>query len=111
MQCLHNYVIIFLLERGGIIIAVVSKDTKYFINQYGIFFEGETLYQYCYSNNRLYYERPVVLDKFIIHYDKVYRNKQKLYFRFYPEGKNSKYYMATLNCEMLGTFFKKSIDF
>lgn len=100
----------FFIDRRGDIIVKVSKGTKYFINQYGLFYEGQRLYKYCQSNNHMYFDKIVILDKFIVHYDKVYRNKQKLYFRFYPEGKTSRYYMFTLNCEQLGKFFKISID-
>lgn len=102
----------FFKEKGGcFIIATVSKDTKYFVNQYGTFYEGQVLQKHCYCHGRLCFDKSVILDKFIVHYDKVYRNKQKLYFRFYPEGKKNKYYMATLSADCLGTIFKNSIDF
>ena len=109
MQCLHNCAIIFKGE-GEYIIVNVSNDTKYFINQYGLFYEGQRLFKFCQSNNHMYFDKIVIIDKFIVHYDKIYRNKQNLYFRFYPEGKNSKYYKYTISCEQLGIFFRKSID-
>lgn len=99
-----------MIGKGEYIIVKVSKDTKYFINQYGIFFEGQKLYKFCQSNNHLYFDQVVILDKFIVHYDKIYRNKQRLYFSFHTEGKSSKYYKYTLSCEQLGIFFKISID-
>ena len=92
------------------IIVKVSTDTKYFVNQYGIFYEGQKLYKYCQSNNHLYFDKVVVLDKFIVHYDKIYKNKKRLYFRFYPEVNKSKYYMNTIFSDQLGTFFKICID-
>lgn len=99
----------FLYKKGGSIIVTVSKDTKLFINQYGLFYEGQKLYKFCYSNNTIYFDKTVILDKFIIHYDKIYRNKQELYFRFYPEGKRNKYYMYTVNSNQLGILYKKEL--
>ena len=58
------------------------------MNEYGLFYEIQTLYKYCQNAGKLYFDKTVVLDKFIVHHDKIYRNKQQLYFRFYPEGYN-----------------------
>lgn len=95
------------MKEGGSIIAKVLKNTKYFMNKYGLFYEGEILYKYCQNDGKLYFDKTVVLDKFIVHHDKIYRNKQQLYFRFYPEGRKDKHYMFTINTDQLGIFYKK----
>ena len=49
------------MKEGGSIIAKVLKNTKYFMNEYGLFYEGETLYKYCQNDGKLYFDKTVVL--------------------------------------------------
>lgn len=83
------------------------KNTRYYINKYGIFYEGQLLYRYLWNNNVLYYNDEVILDKFIIHY----RNREaKLFCRIFLKDSSRKtdnYY--TINVNQLGVNYKIKI--
>lgn len=68
-----NCCIIFLaiLKKGEVIILktkTITKDTKFYICEYGIFYEGQILEQYAGIGNIKNYIQDVVLDKFIVHF-------------------------------------------
>lgn len=84
------------------------KETRYYINKYGVFYEGQELSHYWSCKQGLYYDKQVILQKFIFHYDKVYRNKFKMYCRFIEAGKSSDYYKFTVPVEHLGVFYKNT---
>lgn len=85
----------------------IVKETRYYINKYGIFYEGQLLYRYLWNNNILYYNEEVILDKFIIHY----RNREpKLFCRifFKDSGRKTNNYL-TVNVDQLGEIYKLKI--
>lgn len=83
------------------------KETRYYINKYGIFYEGQLLYRYIWNNGSLYYNEEVILDKFIFHYPK---GELKLFCRifFKDSGRKTNNYL-TVNVDQLGEIYKLKI--
>lgn len=106
MYCYVNYVIILLCNtlKGEFYILKTStftKDTKFYINEYGIFYEGQILEQYAGIGEYLSYLQDVIIDKFIIHFKK--GESIKLYFRISNFNNKQKF---TLPVNLLGTHYK-----
>lgn len=78
----------------------IDTQKKYYICQYGVFYEGQRLAEYCQTGGHMYYLEDIIIDKFIIHY---YKYVPHLYFRFNIVG-TKKFY--TLPVERLGVFYK-----
>ena len=57
---------------------------KFYACKYGVFYEGQTLEQYCCSGNQYSYSNDVILVKFVVHYQNY---KPVLYFQFHDVGK------------------------
>lgn len=101
-----NFVIILLCNtlKGELYILKVNtftKDTKFYINEYGIFYEGQILEQYAGIGEHLNYIEDVILDKFIIHFKD--GESIKLYFRISFFNNKQKF---TLPVNLLGTHYK-----
>ncbi len=102
-----NFVIIYLSRYrvGGINInhnITLTKDTKIYINEYGIFYEGQTLEQFCFEKGTLRFIGYVYIKKFITHYNKT-NGKANLYFRMANFYNKVEY---TINCNQLGILYK-----
>lgn len=97
-------IILFAITKGGVYILsvnTITKDTKFYINEYGIFHEGQILEQYFGIEERKYYNQDVVIDKFIVHFKP--GRDITLYFRisnFINKEKN------VLPVNLLGTNYK-----
>ena len=80
----------------------ITEKTKIFINQYGIFYEGQILDNY--DRNGEYLEQ-IQLKKFFIHYKKINKSVKipKLYFSM---SKINKTLNFTLSAELLGIYYK-----
>lgn len=73
---------------------------KFYINQYGVFYEGQELESYDYQGN---YIQNVVINKFVIHYDR--SKKPFMSFNFSRVGQK---YNMTLPCEKyLGITYRR----
>lgn len=82
----------------------LEMNTRFFINQFGLFYEGQVLNRYLYHGSNLYYNDEVILDKFIFHYKSGY---PKLFCRIYLKDsltKTRNYY--TVSCKQLGILYK-----
>lgn len=80
----------------------ITKDTKIYINQYGIFFEGQILEQYdCHKC----YLGKAELKKFIVHYRKT-KNSHKTPKLYFCMSKLYKTQTFTLSVELLGIYYK-----
>lgn len=79
-----------------------TKDTKIFINKYGIFYEGQILDNY--DRNGIYIGQ-IELKKFITHYKKIdkFTRIPKLYFSMSRPNKTLNF---TLSAEQLGIYYK-----
>lgn len=79
-------------------------QTKMYLTKYGIFYEGQLLYRYLWSNNRLFYNDEVILDKFIFHYK---TGSPKLYCRMFLKdiGRKTRNYI-TVSGDQLGILYK-----
>lgn len=80
----------------------LTEKTKIFINQYGIFYEGQILDNY--DRNGLYIGQ-IQLKKFFIHYKKINKFVKipKLYFSMSRINKTLNF---TLSAEQLGIYYK-----
>lgn len=76
-------------------------NTKFFINQYGIFYEGQVLERYCCERGHFYYVEDIKIEKFVVHY-KVGRNPN-LYFRMSNFRTKA---IDTISVNQLGTYYK-----
>ena len=80
----------------------MDENTKYFINKYGVFYEGQILHEYVSNSGNLYYLNDVEIVSF-------FRKKRKnrlgfeFYFRFREVGKTQ---IWSLRCSELGVRFK-----
>lgn len=81
-----------------------TLNTRMYITNYGIFYEGQVLYRYLYNNNKLYFEDEVILDKFIFHYKS---GSPKLFCRIFlkDSGRKTRNYY-TINSNQLGILYK-----
>lgn len=76
----------------------ITKDTKFYFNEYGFFYEGQTLEKYIIEKDEYVY-----IKKFIVHYNKKTKETE-LYFRF---GNFYNKVEHTINCNQLGILYKK----
>lgn len=82
-------------------IDISTNDTKFFINEYGVFYEGQILEQYAGVGECLNYIQDVYIDKFIIHFKK--GQNYRLYFRICNFVNKNKF---TLPVNLLGINYK-----
>lgn len=92
---------------GGIYIEnktiCITKDTKFYLNEFGFFYEGQTLEKYVIEKGSLKFDEYVFIKKFIVHYNKKTK-EPNLYFRFGNFYNKNEY---TINCNQLGILYKK----
>lgn len=81
--------------------STLTKDTKFYINEYGIFYEGQIIEQYASSGGNKYYVQDVIINKFIVHFKK--GESIKLYFSISNLVNKQKF---TLPVNLLGTYYK-----
>ena len=84
---------------------VFTKEPKFYLNEYGAFYEGQILEKYCFNGGNfksITYIEDIKLIKFIVHYDKRTR-EPKLYFRY---GNLYNKVQYTINCNQLGILYK-----
>ena len=87
-----------------VLIINTTIDTRLFVTPYGVFYEGQILYRYLWSNGKLYYEDEVILEKFIFHYK---TGNPKLYCRiFLKDSTRRTRNHYTINSEQLGILYK-----
>lgn len=79
-----------------------TKDSKFFINEYGIFYEGQILDKY---DRHGVFLGKIKLKKFIIHYKEINRFTRipKLYFSLSEPNKTLNF---TLSSRDLGIYYK-----
>lgn len=79
-----------------------NEKTKFYINQYGIFYEGQILHEYVCANDNWYYSNDIVIVSFFRR-----KRKNKLGFEFYFRFKDvDKTQIWSLKCSELGVRFK-----
>ncbi len=80
----------------------ITEQTKIFINNYGIFYEGQVLEHY---DNHNCYIGKIELKKFIVHYVKInkFTKIPKLYFNMSRLNKTLNF---TLSAEHLGIYYR-----
>ena len=81
-----------------------TKDTKIFINEYGVFYEGQILEQYVGVGEHKNYIQDVYIEKFIVHFKE--GKNIKLYFRMCNFINKQKF---TLPVDLLGKNYKFKI--
>lgn len=91
-------IILYSILKGGVFINItktLTKDTKFYICKYGIFYEGQVLEQFAGIGEHKNYIQDVILEKFIIHF-KAGQN-YTLHFRMANFSTKEKMYYQ-LNC-------------
>lgn len=90
---------------------VACKHPLIFINEYGVFYEGQVLNHFVSSGgSSSYFKQNVILEKFIFH---KFRNSEHRYLCvrifFYEKGHSYNYSRQTFNSSCLGTISENSI--
>lgn len=90
--------------KGGIQILKTinfTKNTKIYINEYGIFYEGQILEEHAGVGEHKNYIQDVYIEKFIVHFKE--GKNIRLYFRMCNFVNKQKF---TLPVELLGKNYK-----